>query len=731
MALDGNGDVVFTPTANFNGAARFDYTATDGNGGTSTATVTVAVAEINDAPVTVADVAATSEDTPVTILASVLLANDTDVEGDALSLTAVGNAVGGTVALDGNGDVVFTPTANFNGTARFSYTASDGTGGSTGTATVAVSAVEDTPVVSSPVSLSMIEDGALLITTSALLANASDGDGDALALAGLTLTGGGTLADNGNGTWTYTPPDSFNGQVGLAYSVSDGTTTVAATATITVAEVNDPPTAAADTASTSEEAAVTILAATLLANDSDPEGDTLTLVSVQGAVGGSVALDGGGNVVFTPAANFNGMASFSYTISDGTNTATQQVSVSVAAVNDAPVAGAAGFTTDLGVALSGALSATDIDGDALTYSLSSGPANGTATVAADGAYTYSAADGFSGADSFIFAVSDGAESSTAVVSITVNPANLIAGTAGDDALTGTGADEILYGYGGNDTLLGADGDDRYVYGRGDGADVIWDELTETTTTTVWVKSGRWSAGRHTDKWIDTSHWETTTTVVESDAGDDTLSFASGIAIGDVVLRLAGSDLLVGIKGPGDEGVAFADLSDHITITNWGDTKDRVEHLRFADGTDVDISGLSSTLEVLGDTGGVALGSGGGVDWIAGGSGADLLSGGGGVDALSGGAGGDTLIGGAGDDFLSGGAGDDIFVFGSGSGDDRIEDFNLADDILRLEGGVTITGISEQDSDGNGSLDTVASLSDGATIILLGISGLSDPDDLLV
>ncbi len=557
--------------------------------------------------------------------------------------------------------------------------------------TVAVSAVEDAPVVSAPVSLSMVEDGTLLITTPALLANAADGDGDALALGGLALTGGGTLADNGDGTWTYTPPNSFNGQVGLAYNVSDGTTTVAATATITVAEVNDPPVAAADTASTSEEAAVTILAASLLANDYDPEGDTLTLISVQGAVGGSVALIGGGDVVFTPVADFNGTASFSYTISDGTNTATQQVSVAVAAVNDAPVAGAGGFTTDLGVVLSGALSATDVDGDALTYSLSAGPANGTATVAADGAYTYTPIDGFSGADSFTFAVSDGAESSTAVVSITVNPANLVAGTAGDDQLTGTGADEVLYGYAGNDALLGADGDDRYVYRRGDGVDTIHDELTETTTTKVWVKSGYWSAGRNTDTWVDTSHWETVTTVVESDAGDDTLSFASGIAIGDVVLRLSGSDLLVGIKGPGDEGAAFADLSDHITITDWADIKDRVEHLRFADGTDVDISGLSSTLEVLGDTGGVALGSGGGVDWIAGGSGADLLSGGGGVDALSGGAGGDTLIGGTGDDFLSGGSGNDIFVFGSGSGDDRIEDFNLAEDILKLEGGVTIAG----------------------------------------
>ena len=731
VAFDGNGNVVFTPAANFNGTARFDYTTDDGNGDTATATVTVAVAAVNDAPVAAEDTAATSEDTAVTILAATLLANDTDIEGDALSLTAVGNAVGGSVALDGNGDAVFTPMADFNGTASFGYTASDGTDSTAGTVTVAVAAVEDAPVVSGPVSLSMTEDGTLLITTPALLANASDGDGDALGLSGLALTGGGTLADNGNGTWTYTPPASFNGQVGLSYNVSDGTTTVATTATITVTEVNNPPTTVADTASTSEDTAVTILAATLLANDSDPEGDTLTLVSVQGAVGGSAALDAGGNVVFTPTADFNGTASFSYTVSDGTNTATQQVSVAVAAVNDVPVAGAASITTDLGVALSGALSATDVDGDTLSYSLSAGAANGTATVTAGGAYTYTPADGFFGGDSFTFAVSDGSLSSTATISVTVNPANLIAGTAGDDVLTGTNADEVLYGYAGNDSLQGAGGDDRYVYRRGDGSDTIWDENTETTTTTVWVKSGRWAGGRNSDRWIDTSHWETTTVVVKADAGNDTLSFASGIAIGDVVLRLSGSDLLVGIKGPGDDGTAFDALSDHVTITNWADSKDRIEHLRFSDGTDVDITSLSSTLEALADTGGVALGGGGGVDWIAGGAGADVLSGGAGGDVISGGAGGDTIRGGGGDDFLAGGAGDDIFVFGSSSGDDRIEDFNLAEDILQLADGVTIAGTAEQDADGNGALDTVATLSDGATVTLLGVSGLSDPDDLLV
>ena len=131
----------------------------------------------------------------------------------------------------------------------------------------------------------------------------------------------------------------FNGAVNLSYDVSDGTSTVAGSLDVTVAAVNDAPVAVADSASTNEDSAVTIFASALLANDSDVEGDTLTLTGVSNAVGGGVALDGNGDVVFTPDADFNGSASFDYTVSDGNGgTATQTVAVTVAAVNDAPVA---------------------------------------------------------------------------------------------------------------------------------------------------------------------------------------------------------------------------------------------------------------------------------------------------------------------------------------------------------------------------------------------------------
>ena len=139
VALEGNGNVVFTPNANFNGAATFDYTVSDGNAGTDTATVIVTVNPVNDAPLAVADAASTNANTPLTIAAATLLANDTDTDGDTLTITAVSNAVNGSVALDGNGNVVFTPDANFTGAATFDYTVSDGNAGTdTGIVTVTI-----------------------------------------------------------------------------------------------------------------------------------------------------------------------------------------------------------------------------------------------------------------------------------------------------------------------------------------------------------------------------------------------------------------------------------------------------------------------------------------------------------------------------------------------------------------------------------------------------------------
>src|SRR5262249_30500662 len=110
---------------NDNAPAAFTYTVSDGHGGTATGTVNVNVAPVNDAPVAGADTVAGTEDTPLVIAPATLLGNDSDVDGDSLTITSVQGATHGTVALS-NGNIVFTPTANYNVPASFTSTASAG-----------------------------------------------------------------------------------------------------------------------------------------------------------------------------------------------------------------------------------------------------------------------------------------------------------------------------------------------------------------------------------------------------------------------------------------------------------------------------------------------------------------------------------------------------------------------------------------------------------------------------
>lgn len=133
--INADGTVRYLPRANFNGSDAFSYVVSDGRGGTATATVTITVTPVNDAPVAVNDSGATASGTAVTVT---VLANDQDVDGDALTVTAVTPGANGSVVLNANGTVTYTPNAGFSGTDQFSYTISDGRGG---TATGLVSVV--------------------------------------------------------------------------------------------------------------------------------------------------------------------------------------------------------------------------------------------------------------------------------------------------------------------------------------------------------------------------------------------------------------------------------------------------------------------------------------------------------------------------------------------------------------------------------------------------------------
>src|SRR5207253_1542409 len=151
----------------------------------------------------------------------------------------------------------------------------------------------------------------------------------------------------------------------------------------------------------------------VLANDTDPDGDTKTAALVAGPSHGTLTLNANGSFSYTPAADYNGPDSFIYNASDGTLTSNvATVAITVVAVNDAPVAANDSYSvaedTLLTVAAPGVLgNDTDVDGDPKTAVLVSGPSNGTLTLNANGGFSYTPAANYNGPDSFTYKANDG------------------------------------------------------------------------------------------------------------------------------------------------------------------------------------------------------------------------------------------------------------------------------------------------------------------------------------
>jgi VCBS repeat-containing protein len=208
------------------------------------------VGAVNDAPLAADDTVGTDEDTPVTVD---VLPNDSDPEGDILSVTAVTQGTNGSVAIDPvSGNPVYTPNPDFNGTDTFTYTVDDGNGGTdTATVTVTVGAVNDAPVATDD-AIDTDEDVAITVD---VLPNDNDPDGDTLTITAVTQGENGTVAiDPISGNPVYTPDENFNGTDIFTYTIDDGNGgTDTATVTVTVNPVNDLPEITPATATVSEE----------------------------------------------------------------------------------------------------------------------------------------------------------------------------------------------------------------------------------------------------------------------------------------------------------------------------------------------------------------------------------------------------------------------------------------------------------------------------------------------
>ncbi len=331
VTLNANGSFTYTPVADYHGPDSFTYRANDGTSDSNLATVNLTVTPVNDAPVAMGDTDSTHEDSALLIAAASLLGNDFDVDGDDISITSFTQPGHGSLVDNGNGTFTYTPVANYHGTDSFTYTISDGNGGNdSAVVNLTITSVNDPPVAVGD-SDSTTEDTGLVIDIAALLSNDSDADGDSLVITGLTQPSDGTVVNNGDGSLTYTPNSNYHGPDSFTYTVSDGNGgTDTATVSLNVASVNDNPVAVDDNNSTDQETPLVIAAASLLGNDSDADGDTLSIVSFTQGTHGSVADNGDGTYTYTPDAGFTGSDSFTYTVDDGqggSDTATVEITV--------------------------------------------------------------------------------------------------------------------------------------------------------------------------------------------------------------------------------------------------------------------------------------------------------------------------------------------------------------------------------------------------------------------
>lgn len=370
----------------------------------------------------------TREDTPA------ILTLTTDGDPAAMTVTA-GSARHG--RLDGSRmQWLYTPAADFAGTDVATITVSDGVRTTITRVPITVTPVDDAPVAGRD-TFTARQDIPLRITTAALVSNDRDADGDELAVTAVSPGRDGSVALVDDQVVLVMPP-GWNGVTSFAYTVSDGAEAAPGVVTVIVGAADQAPTAEPDQVATEEDTYLSVAAASLLANDSDPNGADLFVTAVGGAEHGT-AVFAGGAVVFVPEADYHGHAHFQYTVSDGALTSVGEVDVVIGPVNDAPIAKPDAFAADEDIPLviaTADLTANDgdADGDRLAVTEVSGAYGGWVALEG-GLVTFTPGPEFHGAAGFTYVVSDGAATATAAVAITVGAGNDGPAAADDVAAT--------------------------------------------------------------------------------------------------------------------------------------------------------------------------------------------------------------------------------------------------------------------------------------------------------
>ncbi|EIU6832456.1 tandem-95 repeat protein, partial [Vibrio parahaemolyticus] len=425
VSVNPDGSVTYTPNENYHGADSFTYIVTSGGVSEST-TVNVDVTPVNDAPVAKADTAVTDEDTPVTID---VLPNDTDVDGDTLSIqsASVPEAQGKVEIVEGK--LVFTPAENFNGDAEITYTVTDGQLTDEAKVAVTVNPVNDAPTIKVDAVESITEDAVNTDTAVAsLTVRDTDTPEDQLTVS---------LENNSNGYFvlvgnevklTQAGVDAVNNDelnlkdLTISASVSDGVNpTVSDSDSLVVNRVNDAPTV--ENAIADQELSEDFATYTIDLNDAFKDSDSALNFSVSGNSNVLVSIENG-IATISPTADWNGSETLTFTATDPSGESiSQTVNFTVAPVADI-VADKATVVEDTPTIIK-VLGNDTFEGDGKVVSLdtNNGPANGTVSVNPDGSVTYTPNDNYHGTDSFTYIVTSGGVSESTTVNVDVTPEN--------------------------------------------------------------------------------------------------------------------------------------------------------------------------------------------------------------------------------------------------------------------------------------------------------------------
>ncbi len=614
---------------------------------------------VNRTPKAVDDSPQVTENQPMSIA---VLANDSDVDGDVLTVSAFTQGAHGSVVKESSGNLLYTPNSNYFGSDSFSYTVSDGKGlTATAQVHVTIDPANDAPVTAN-LSLTMPSNVSVNGSISA-----SDVDGDTLSYA---ITGapdnGAVLLNNATGSFSYTPSAGFSGVDSFVVTVSDGKGgTAVSTVTIVVTATNRAPTAVDNYAATWQDTSMTIA---VLGNDTDPDGDALTVTGVTQGANGSVVIDVvTGNPIYTPNAGFTGTDSFTYTISDGnggTDTATVTVTVNAVvpqllAVDDSLTRSAE--NTPRAITF-GELLVNDSGGVGNLSVVSVGnPQNGVVTMDSLG-IAFTPTVNFEGQVSFQYTIKDEANvTKTATVRYWV-------GSATAPALVVSKALVIV------------------AHGSG-GVSAKFPIISKP---------------------VDTDGSESLSAKVSGvPAG---FSFNAGVNLGAGVWQFAQADLpnLVINLPP-----SYASNAVHLTVqvisteSNGGATASVSSILTLkAAYTMVDVATIESG-SFNGSSANEFIQGGAGNNTIDAGNGNNIVHGGDGNDTLSGSVGSDMLYGGAGDDIIDGGMGAD--VISGGPGNDTLKGGDAGENSVD----VFVWTLGDQGAPGTPAIDTIQNFATAA------------------